>query len=233
MSNLLPTAENSFPESPHAQILVRFGWQQAVGKFELPASNGSELSIEPDRWQDGQSHFEAGGPDGHSTPLRTTFKRNDRLIVQSPRGIEAGRFLGTCSPDPVPMGQVIRRMTAEDQLLDSHLQEFGRKAFQRCAQWLDENRHQAVLLEVEPLLDCKTLFFHFLSGTDPLIQQHVDQLVRLYEAEVAASEFVRQVAQGCGPGCGTEVAAGCGASAGCSQCQADCAVKKAVENRRS
>ena len=117
-------------------------------------------------------------------------------------------------------GRILRRFTAEDHLLWSHLQQLGSHAHEDCIAWLSERQIAATLLDVEPLLDGKTLFFHFLADVPDSVQQHLDQLVRLYERQVRESKFARLLEEGCGPGCGTaKKAGGCGPSGGgCAVC---------------
>jgi hypothetical protein len=206
------------------QVLVRYGWQATVAKFDMdPAILRQDSAGE----SNGGSAVSSSPSEGHSPELSSGLY-GKQVVVQTPRGIELGTVLRDCQPDDKPMGRVLRAVRPEDELLNRHLQEFGQTAFRRCMDWLQSSGHDAVLLEVEPLLDCKTLLFHFLSGVDPLLQGHVDHLVSLYESEVAASDFVRRVKDGCGPDCGTSEASGsgCGSSAGCSGCSIGCGAKR-------
>ncbi len=178
------------------QILARFGWQATIGSFRLP-----DVSDEVD--------FDS---------LSRMRSRGARLVLQSPRGLEIGYSLGTSQSGQASSGNVVRSMLPEDEFLSGHLDRLSKLAHQRCVGWLEDQNHGAILLAVEPLMDGHTLYFHFLSGVDDLVQQQIDSLVKLYEAEVAASDFVQRVIKGCGPGCGTAEAAGRGCSS-CSNCQ--------------
>jgi hypothetical protein len=217
-------------ESSH-QCLVRYGWQATVAKFELdPGFLESDIAapLHPER-------PEADNNLPHSDASRFGQKQTEvprlhgqQVVIQTPRGIEMGTILRKCQPDSKPMGRVLRPMRPEDELLNRHLKMLGQTAYQRCTKWLEINGNDAVLLEVEPLMDCRTLLFHFMTGVDDVLQQHVDHLITVYESEVAASEFVRKVIDGCGPGCGTTAASGsgCGSAGGCSQCSIGCGLKK-------
>jgi hypothetical protein len=126
-------------------------------------------------------------------------------------------------------GRVVRKLTAEDQLLWEQLQRMGRAAHQACEDWLANQEISATLLEVEPLFDGRTLYFHFLSDVPPEVQSHLDTLVAIYEAEVKQSQFARLLEHGCGPGCGTEKAEnGCSTGGGCAVCSvaARCGVRQ-------
>ena len=117
-------------------------------------------------------------------------------------------------------GWILRRMTPEDELLWGHLEHLSREARDKCCRWISEQCIVATLIEVEPLLDGKTLYFHFFAGVEEIVQRHLDSLVKVYQRSVAKSQFAQLLEHGCGPGCGTEKAKnGCGTSGGCAICQ--------------
>ena len=158
------------------------------------------------------------------------LRRQERVICRTARGIEPGLVLGpvlrpgeSASWD----GRILRAMAAEDELLWNHLSELGEQAHEKCDRWLSENQLPAVLLDVEPMLDGKTLYFHFLNQIDTEVQDFLDSLVAIYEQEVQSSDFARLLDNGCGPGCGTSDATrGCGSSGGCAVCQVASACRK-------
>lgn len=163
-------------------------------------------------------------------PLR--LQRGDRTVCRTARGIEIGVVLrcleATARPPATPDGRVLRRTGPEDELLWGHLQQLGEDTFEQCEAWLRQAGSTAVLLEVEPLLDGRTLYFHFLSDVDARVQQYLDHLVELYEQQVRQSKFARLLESGCGPGCGTSAAKnGCGSRGGCAVCKVASACKTA------
>ncbi len=153
------------------------------------------------------------------------WRRGDQVVCRTSRGVEAGTWLGPADVRPgtaidVADGQILREFTSEDRLLWEHLQRLGNAAHQACAEWLANHGHAAVLLDVEPLLDGRTLYFHFLSDVEPPVQAYLDELVAIYERQVQQSKFARLLEHGCGPGCGTAAAKnGCGSASGCAVCQ--------------
>ena len=160
------------------------------------------------------------------------WRRGMRAVCQTGRGIEVGTVLGpaTFSQPEVTghtdergeglEGQLLRPMGPEDELLWAHLQELGDQAWHACREWLQERQYPEVLIEVEPLFDGQTLFFHFLSEVGPHIHQHLEQLVEEFERVAANSEFAKLLEKGCGPECGTENAQrGCGSKSGCASCR--------------
>jgi hypothetical protein len=117
-------------------------------------------------------------------------------------------------------GRLIRKFTTEDNVLWGHLSELASQARDTCQHWLHQRGLVGLLIDVEPLLDGKTLYFHFLSEVSPEIQLRLDELAAVYERSVRKSKFAQLLEHGCGPGCGTETAEnGCGTKKGCAVCQ--------------
>ncbi len=174
---------------------------------------------------------------GHIGRFRSTeianLKRNDSVVCRTQRGVEIGTVLGdaslgsktskdrsTESNIDIADGVVLRRMTTEDELLWEQLRRLGEAAQTECVRWLTENAPEVVLLEVEPMLDGRTLYFSFLSDVDSEIVEYVDRLAEIYAEQVSSSQFAKLLEHGCGPGCGTaEAKNGCGTSGGCAVCK--------------
>ena len=163
---------------------------------------------------------------GHSS-----LRRGARVVCRTDRGIELGQILGpaqlTSTTVDVTDGRIVRVMTPEDEILWGHLQQQADMAQQACQQWLSDNSIAGLLIDVEPLMDGKTLYFHFLSDVSPEIQQRLDELAAIYERSVRESKFAQLLEHGCGPGCGTESAKnGCGSKGGCAVCHVASKCKK-------
>ncbi|MEZ6148559.1 MAG: hypothetical protein R3C09_00425 [Pirellulaceae bacterium] len=166
------------------------------------------------------------------------LRRGERVVCRTRRGIEVAVALGGAreshdgsigdSDGSVERdGHVLRRTTPEDELLWGHLRQLGEEAFQSCVAWLQEQSVTTTLLEVEPLLDGRTLYFHFLSNVEDTVQQQLDALVAIYENRVRESKFAKLLEHGCGPGCGTAKAKnGCGSRGGCAVCKVAAACTK-------
>ena len=103
------------------------------------------------------------------------YRRGERVVCRTARGIEVGVTLGPAElpgdvTEDMADGRLLRKMTAEDELLWGHLQQLGSDAHRSCIEWLDAQGVAATLVEVEPLLDGRTLYFHFLSDVAPEVQ---------------------------------------------------------------
>lgn len=163
------------------------------------------------------------------------YPRQSRVIIRSPRGLEIGTVLsepvdGEVGPEEAPPidGQILRRMTVQDDLLEARLQKHRHDAFAACASLLEEHQVPAALVDVEHLFDGQGLFFYFLGEVPPEADRLTQQLADTYETTVEFRKFAETLAEGCGPGCGTEEAMGQGGCESCTTCAvaSACGIKK-------
>jgi hypothetical protein len=112
----------------------------------------------------------------------------------------------------------IRTSQPEDQLLWTQLVKLSHEANEACQEYLRDNNLDDVLLEAEPLLDGRTIFFHFMGDPSPLAEEYVKGLANVYHDKVTKSKFAELLEKGCGPGCGTKEKSGCGTEGGCAVC---------------
>ena len=172
----------------------------------------------------------------------SVFTRGTRVVCRTRRGLEVGEVLAHAGPTGRDLslgnstngnsaigdssdGDLVRGMTAEDELMLTRLNKNRDRAYESCAKLLSENSVPASLVDVESLFDGKSIYFYFLGEIPANVQPLVDQLGEAYEAEVKFRDFASAVETGCGPDCGTENAAGCGEGGGCSTCSIASACK--------
>jgi hypothetical protein len=128
-----------------------------------------------------------------------------------------------------PVGQILRRMSVQDDLLEARLQRKRHEAFEACQTLLAENGVEAARVDVEPLFDGEGLFFYFFGDPPPEAHTITSRLAETYEAAVEFRKFAETLSEGCGPGCGTEEAKGQG---GCDSCLS-CAVASACGSKKA
>ncbi len=160
------------------------------------------------------------GTVGHFTSVDAVrYPRSSRVVVRTGRGLEIGEILAepdTADRSPAD-GAILRGVTVEDNLLLARLEKNRAEAYRVCAERLAQIAPAAVLMDVEPLFDGRTLVFYFLGEMTPAIEALTDELAELHEAHVQFRKFADAVNLGCGPNCGTESASGCqGCSTGCA-----------------
>ena len=104
------------------------------------------------------------------------------------------------------------------ELLWRQLTSLSISASTACQSFLLKKDIPDVLLDVEPLFDGRTLYFHFLGTPSHETEQYVQELSDVYQKSVASSRFALLLEHGCGPGCGTKEKTGCGTGGGCAVC---------------
>lgn len=171
------------------------------------------------------------GQVGRFTTAGETFRRGSRVICRTARGLEIGSVLnelkGAWAASDSADGQIVRRLTTEDQLLWGHLQELALQSQSACQTWLIASHSSDQLLEVEPLFDGRTLYFHFLNSVSPATDAQLDKLASIFQETVAGSHFSHLLKNGCGPGCGTaEAERGCGGACHSCTVSSRCVVKR-------
>jgi cell fate regulator YaaT (PSP1 superfamily) len=156
-------------------------------------------------------------------PGTLSLDRGNTVLCRTARGLEIGEVLAECqytSEESSDLAQatIVRLSRPEDQLLWTQLRKLSEDASLACQSFLQSNGLDDVLIEVEPLFDGRTLFFHFLGEPGEVTEAYVEELATVYQKNVASSKFAELLEHGCGPGCGTPEKSGCGTSGGCAVC---------------
>ena len=149
------------------------------------------------------------------------YPRHARVVLRSRRGLEVGEVLASPEAGDAQVsidGQILRRMTVEDELLEARLEKHRHEAFQACSALLSEHDVTATLMDVEHLFDGAGLFFYFLGEVPREAEDLTEQLTATYETTVEFRRFAETLSEGCGPGCGTEAAMGQGGCESCTSC---------------
>lgn len=181
-------------------------------------------------------HFVRVGALGHvgrfTSVDAVSYPRDAKVIVRTSRGLEAGEILGPAEDTALrgaTDGSILRGMTEADELLKSRLEKNRQQAIDACTARLSERSINATLLDIEHLFDGRSLFFYFLGEVTPEVESITAELAEVYDAAAQFRKFSETLAEGCGPGCGTDEAAGHG---GCTLCATACAVSGACGTRR-
>lgn len=160
------------------------------------------------------------------------YPRDQRVVVRTARGLEVGEVLappgdGLHAHAGSSDGQILRGMTDADELLAARLEKHRQTAYQACCGVIAERGLQATLFDIEHLFDGRGLYFYFLGPITAEIERLTEDLAEIYDAEAQFRRFTQMLAEGCGPGCGTEKSGG-----GCDSCSV-CAVAVACERGSS
>jgi cell fate regulator YaaT (PSP1 superfamily) len=166
------------------------------------------------------------GSVGRFRPVDATrYRRGTRVVCRTHRGLENGEVLSGIDSADLDLvdGQLVRRMTVEDDLMLSRLSRDKEQALAKCSQILASRGSQVAILDAEILLDGGGLYFYFLGEQEGELASVTEELASAYQAEVQFEQFADTLTNGCGPDCGTEDGGGCGDSCG------SCAVASACK----
>ena len=167
--------------------------------------------------------------------------RNDQVIIRassgtqhtnlhpgsSPQGnvqhgnVQHGNVLRRCTDQRLsenPTWEILRVATSEDRMLIRRLNRHKHKAVEKCREALAHAGSQAILLDIDPCFDGRTLILHFLGTVDSIAESISERFAAEYEAVAQIRHFEKLLRDGCGPTCGTE-AGGC-AHGACGSCSA-------------
>jgi len=152
------------------------------------------------------------------------WHRGDRIVFESTRGLELGTIVSLSEPPPASHEDAlpiltVRRATAAQERLAHELAVGCRSAIERCQLALDGLHEGDVLLEIEPMLDGATFYFHFLGEPSYAAVQQLPNLSEICSDILGRSALARVMEQGCGTGCGASKS-GCGSGGGCGSCSA-------------
>ncbi len=123
------------------------------------------------------------------------FARGDRVIARTPRGLEIGEVLTLADETAenhlreAPGGQVLRRMTADDEYEWSKLNEKLGETFQLCQQHVERLELAMELVDVEQVFGGERLIVYYLA------ERRVDfrELVRKLAGEFQTRIEMRQI----------------------------------------
>jgi cell fate regulator YaaT (PSP1 superfamily) len=159
------------------------------------------------------------------------YQRGDRVVVRSHQGLEMGEVMCPAISGHTPflgrtaVGELLRRVTPDDEQAFARLQRFGQDVFERGGQLLDELKLPLEILDVEVLLDERQAVVYYLRWQDCDYRPLVSTLARIFDLGIIMhdlalpGEQAEPEAAGCGkPDCGQGHGgcATCATGGGCS-----------------
>ena len=157
----------------------------------------------------------------------TCHARGARVVCRTHRGLEVGEVLSYVEQnDHDADGEIIRRMSVEDDLMLSRLERDKATALEQCGAILAERGSTVAILDAEILLDGGGLYFYFLGEPGEDLTTVTAELASTYQSHVRFEQFADTLIHGCGPDCGTEAGGGCGDSCGSCAVASACKVPK-------
>lgn len=124
-----------------------------------------------------------------------SYDRADRVIVRTNRGLEVGEVLCEATEDALSQlrdasqGQILRRMTADDENELNHIQSQEPGEFETCRRCVHELGLQMELVDIEHLFGGERIVVYYLA------EQRVDfrELVKRLASEFQTRIEMRQI----------------------------------------
>ena len=123
------------------------------------------------------------------------LQRGVKVVARTERGLEAGEVLCVATEDALghldrpPQGQVLRRMTSDDDNEWVHIQAQTRTEFETCQRYVEKLGLQMELVDLEHIFGGERVVVYYLS------EERVDfrELVRQLAAEFQTRIEMRQI----------------------------------------
>ena len=123
------------------------------------------------------------------------LQRGVKVVARTERGLEAGEVLCVASEDALghldrpPQGQVLRRMTSDDDNEWVHIQAQTRSEFETCQSYVEKLGLQMELVDLEHIFGGERVVVYYLS------EERVDfrELVRQLASEFQTRIEMRQI----------------------------------------
>jgi cell fate regulator YaaT (PSP1 superfamily) len=118
------------------------------------------------------------------------YRRNERVLVKTERGVEVGDVLCEAIPKAVELltdptsGRILRRMSDEDRLALARIKESESKELDACQRLAEERRLQMELVDVEHLFGGERIVFYFLAEKRVDFRDLVKDLARQFQTRI-------------------------------------------------
>ena len=158
------------------------------------------------------------------------YDRGTLVVCRTDRGLEVGEVLHGPAEHPAERdGQIVRRVTAEDQVRLARFERWRSRAYSACQSIIQQLDIPVVLMDVEALFDGESMYFDLVGSADVSLEPVSQQLRQVFGTDIRFRFFEHEEAHGCGTGCcSTSSTEGGCADKECSACPAVDVCKNAV-----
>ncbi len=119
-----------------------------------------------------------------------SFKRGDRVVIRTERGLEVGDVVAEATPQAVALlvdptsGSIVRLMSEEDRAALVRLKEVEQRELETCSEFVQNRRLQMELVDVEHLFGGDRLVFYFLAEKRVDFRDLVKDLARAFQTRI-------------------------------------------------
>jgi cell fate regulator YaaT (PSP1 superfamily) len=125
-----------------------------------------------------------------AVPDGETFKRGERVLIRTERGMEHGDVVSEATPQAIALlidpnsGQIVRRMSDDDRATLERLKETERRELDTCTELVEKRRLQMELVDVEHLFGGERIVFYFLAEKRVDFRDLVKDLARTFQTRI-------------------------------------------------
>jgi cell fate regulator YaaT (PSP1 superfamily) len=124
------------------------------------------------------------------SPEDRTYRRGDRVIVQSERGLEIGEVL--CPSTPIAMsaipeptsGEIVRLMTEEDRTKERSILERQKEEYEKGRELISQHQLAMQLIDVEHIFGGERIVFFFLADKRIDFRELVKSMAREFQTRI-------------------------------------------------
>ena len=119
-----------------------------------------------------------------------TYRRGDRVVARTKRGLEAGEVLCQAKPDAVSQmkdyeqGEILRPMTGNDENELAHLESQAGDEFNKCLEYVKRLRLEMELVDLERIFGGERLVVYYLAENRVDFRELVKQLAREFQTRI-------------------------------------------------
>ncbi|MEM8679496.1 MAG: regulatory iron-sulfur-containing complex subunit RicT [Planctomycetota bacterium] len=119
-----------------------------------------------------------------------SYRRGDRVVTRTKRGLEAGEVLCQAKPQAVSQmrdyeqGEILRPMTSNDENELAHLESQAGDEFNKCLEYVKKLRLEMELVDLERIFGGERLVVYYLAENRVDFRELVKQLAREFQTRI-------------------------------------------------
>ena len=119
-----------------------------------------------------------------------TYDRGQHVVARTRRGLEAGEVLCEATPDAVKQlkdpghGEILRRMTADDENELAHMRAQEAREFDVCKQFVERLELKMELVDLEHVLGGERIVIYYLADGRVDFRELVRQLANEFQTRI-------------------------------------------------
>lgn len=154
-----------------------------------PGKGAEEPALTSDRVAVADIQFRNGGKVYYFAPGKLHLKAGDHVVIETARGLEfgycaAGNYEVSASEVVLPLREVLRIATPQDEKINTENQEKEKRAFDICQQKIQEHKLDMQLISAEYAFDGSKILFFFTADGRVDFRELVKNLASIFRTRI-------------------------------------------------